>query len=154
MKIRTMEIADYDNVYLFWLSIPGMGLNNLDDSRESIGQYLLRNPTTSFVAQNDLGEIVGEILSGHDGRRGHISHTAVQPAQRKQGIGTALVNAALQALRAEGITKVTLTTFTKNTDGNAFWQAQGFITSADVTYRSKVINSNLVYENNIYLENR
>jgi ribosomal protein S18 acetylase RimI-like enzyme len=151
MRIRKMEITDYDKVYQFWLSIPGMGINNLDDSRENIEKYLVRNPTTNFIAENDYGEIIGAILSGHDGRRGHISHTAVKPTERKQGIGSALVKAALDALRIEGISKVTLTTFTKNEVGNVFWEGQGFITSEDVTYRSKVINDNLVYEKNIYL---
>ena len=153
MKIRKMEIVDYDNIYRFWLSIPGMGINNLDDNRESIEKYLIRNPTTNFIAENDLGEIIGAILCGHDGRRGHISHTAVNPAERRQGIGTALVKAALDALRNEGISKVTLTTFTKNTTGNDFWEGQGFVTSEDVTYRSKVIKDNLIYEKNIYLGN-
>jgi Acetyltransferases len=152
MKIRKMEIADYDKVYQFWLSIPGMGINNLDDSRESIEKYLLRNPTTNFIAQNDSGEIIGAILSGHDGRRGHISHAAVKQTERKQGIGTALVKVALDALRIEGISKVTLTTFTKNEVGNAFWEGQGFVTNKDVTYRSRVINDNLVYAKNIYIE--
>jgi len=152
MKIRKMEITDYDRIYQFWMSIPGMGINNLDDSRESIEKYLLRNPTTNFIAENDSGEIIGAILSGHDGRRGHISHTAVKPTERKQGIGTALLKASLDALRVEGITKVTLTTFTKNEVGNAFWEAQGFAKSEDITYRSKVINNNLIYQKNIYLE--
>lgn len=29
-----MTIADYDNVYTLWMSCVGMGLNNLDDSKE------------------------------------------------------------------------------------------------------------------------
>ena len=154
MKIRKMETADYDKVYQFWLSIPGMGINNLDDNRESIEKYLIRNPTTNFIAEDDSGEMIGAILCGHDGRRGHISHTAVKPTERKQGVGTALVKAALDALRVEGISKVTLTAFTKNEVGNTFWEGQGFITSEDLIYRSKVINDNLVYEKNIYLESK
>ena len=153
MKIRKMEIMDYDKAYQFWLDIPGMGINNLDDSRESIEKYLIRNPKTNSIAENDLCEIIGAILSGHDGRRGHISHTAVKPTERKQGIGTALVKTALDSLRVEGISKVTLVNFTKNEVANAFWEGQGFVTSEDVTYRSKVINDNLIYEKNIYLEN-
>ena len=152
MKIRKMEITDYDKVYKFWLSIPGMGLNNSDDNRKSIEKYLIRNPTTNFIAESYSGEIIGAILSGHDGRRGHISHTAVKPAERKKGVGTALVKAALDALSIEGISKVTLVTFTKNEAGNAFWEGQGFLTSEDVIYRSKVINNNLIYEKNIYLD--
>ena len=34
MVIRKMKIEDYDNVYDLWMSCVGMGLNNLDDSKE------------------------------------------------------------------------------------------------------------------------
>ena len=44
MTIRLMKIEDYDQVYQLWLSCRGMGLNNLDDSREGIDRYLKRNP--------------------------------------------------------------------------------------------------------------
>ena len=69
MEIRKMTADDYDGVYRLWLDTPGMGLNNLDDSREGIERYLRRNPGTCFVAQKE-GRIVGAIMSGHDGRRG------------------------------------------------------------------------------------
>ena len=74
--IRIMTISDYEQVYALWLSIPGMGLNNLDDSKEGIEKYLKRNPSTCFVAEKN-DSIIGVILSGHDGRRGYIHHTAV-----------------------------------------------------------------------------
>ena len=34
MKIRKMVIEDYEKVYQLWMSCAGMGLNNLDDSKE------------------------------------------------------------------------------------------------------------------------
>lgn len=34
MNIRLMNASDYDSVYALWLSCKGMGLNDLDDSRE------------------------------------------------------------------------------------------------------------------------
>ena len=36
MIIRKMTIDDYDEVYSLWMSCVGMGLNNLDDSKEGI----------------------------------------------------------------------------------------------------------------------
>ncbi len=48
MQIRKMTLDDYDQVYALWLSCPGMGLNNLDDSREGIDRYLRRNPNTAL----------------------------------------------------------------------------------------------------------
>lgn len=99
-----MTPDDYDAVHACWMACTGMGLNTIDDSREGTTRYLTRNPHTCFVSEQD-GTITGAILAGHDGRRGYIYHTAVNPAYRRQGIGTALVNAVLHALANEGIVK-------------------------------------------------
>ena len=71
MDIRVMTIQDYDAVYALWMRSKNMGFNNLDDSREGVDRLLRRNPNTSFVAM-DGDDLVGVILSGHDGRRGYI----------------------------------------------------------------------------------
>ena len=117
-----------------------MGLNTIDDSREGIARYLKRNPNTCFVSEHDR-TITGAILAGHDGRRGYIYHTAVNPAHRHQGIGTALVNAALHALANEGIIKVALVVFSRNDAGNAFWERLGFTARGDLTYRNKALRA-------------
>ena len=138
MEIRHMQMADYDSVYSLWLSCPGMGLNDLDDSREGIARYLARNPTTCFVA-TEHGRVVGAILAGHDGRRGYISHTAVSPVCQRQGIGKRLVAAAIGALRAEEISKVNLVVFARNGQGNAFWGKLGFTERPDLIYRNRTL---------------
>lgn len=146
LTIRVMTIEDYDGVYTLWENTPEMGINSTDDSREGIAQYLRRNPTTSFVAEEN-GEIVGAILSGHDGRRGFIQHLTVSTACRHQGIGAKLVDATMQALDQEGIVKVALLTFKKNLNANAFWEKMGFALREDVNYRNKSIHA-LVYRDN------
>ena len=131
-----MTPDDYDAVRACWMACAGMGLNTVDDSSEGTTRYLTRNPHTCFVSEQD-GTITGAILAGHDGRRGYIYHTAVNPAYRHQGIGTALVNAALHALANEGIIKVALVVFSRNDAGNAFWERLGFTARGDLTYRNK-----------------
>lgn len=69
MAIRIMTIDDYEDVYKLWMSCKGMGLNDLDDSKEGIEKFLCRNPETCFVAEENA-ETVGVILAGNDGRRG------------------------------------------------------------------------------------
>lgn len=135
MHIRLMTNADYPAVYALWLSCAGMGLNDLDDSPEGIARYLARNPNTCFVAEEE-GRIAGVILCGHDGRRGFIHHTAVHPDFRRRGIARMLVDAALAALKREGIHKAALVVFERNETGNAFWQQQGFTTREDLVYRN------------------
>lgn len=138
MNIRIMTIADYDAVYALWLSCKGMGLNNLDDSREGIERFLKRNPETCFVAE-DSGEVVGVIIAGNDGRRGYIYHTAVSPEHRRKGIARALVDTALEALQGLGISKTALVVFERNADGNAFWESVGFSSRNDLVYRNKAL---------------
>ena len=138
MKIRKMKIADYDAVYALWRKTPGMGLNDIDDSREGIEKYLKRNPRTCFVAVLD-GELVGVILAGDDGRRGYIHHTCVIPEYWNNQIGTRLVETALDALCAEGITKVGLVVFERNERGNGFWERMGFTARPDLVYRNKAL---------------
>ena len=135
MHIRNMALTDYDAVYALWLSCKGMGLNSVDDSREGIARYLARNPGTCFVAEEE-GKILGVIMAGHDGRRGFIYHAAVSPQQRGAGIGRMLAERALEALRAEGISKAAVVAFTRNEAGNAFWEKLGFEARCDLTYRS------------------
>ena len=133
-----MTAGDYERVYTLWLNTSNMGLNNIDDSEEGIAKYLLRNPYTCFVAEK-AGVIVGVILCGHDGRRGYIHHTAVAQCEQRNGIGTALLNAAMSALEREGISKAALVVFDKNEKGNFFWEKRGFITRPDLVYRNKAI---------------
>lgn len=139
MKFEIMTIDNYDEVYNLWMSCKGMGLNNLDDSREGIEKFINRNPETCFIAKAD-NRIVGVILVGNDGRRGYIYHTAVHPDYRNQGIGKALVEKSLNALDKLCINKVSLVVFDKNENGNAFWESMGFTVRNDLIYRNKTIN--------------
>ena len=138
MQIRKMLLSDYDQVYNLWLNTPGMGLNTIDDSKTGIEKYLLRNPNTCFVAEAD-SEIIGVILSGHDGRRGLIYHLAVRVSVREQGVGSALLECALEALREEGICKVYIMVFKNNEKGHAFWEKRGFTVPKESIYRAKEI---------------
>lgn len=133
MQIRKMTINDYERVYQLWTNTPGMGMRSVDDSKEGIAKYLNRNPEN---------KIIGVILSGHDGRRGYIHHTSVNDTVRKQGIGTALVNTAIEALKEQGINKVALVAFRTNKLGNSFWESQGFVERTDLVYRNKSLNDN------------
>ncbi len=134
-----MTADDYDSVAKLWTNSSGVGVNP-DDSKENISKYLERNPNTSFVAIEN-NEIVGAILAGHDGYRGFIHHTAVSGSHRDMGIGTKLVNVAVDAIRNEGINKVVLVAFKTNTLGNSFWEKQGFTVREDLYYRDLRINN-------------
>ena len=136
VKIRVMTIADFDGICEVWKN--HKGTTPVDDSAEGFAKYIRRNPTTSFVAE-DNGKIIGTILAGHDGRRGLFHHVSVLPEYQKQGIGKMLVDNAMDALEKEGITKVLLVVFKDNDNGNAFWEHIGFTKRDDLFYRNKNI---------------
>lgn len=133
-----MQKSDYESVYSLWMKCKNMGFNNVDDSEKGISKYLERNSKTCFVCIRNE-KVVGVILSGHDGRRGFIHHLAVDPDFRRQGIATELLRQALNALKAEEISKVGLFVFAYNSDGNAFWEKQGFTLRTDINYRNKAL---------------
>ena len=138
MIIRKMTTEDYNDVYDLWMSCVGMGLNNLDDSKEGIDKFIQRNPDTCLVAEKD-SSIVGAIMVGSDGRRGYIYHTTVHPDFRRQGIASKLVDSAIRKLSALGINKVALVVFDRNDTGNSFWESQGFTVRNDLVYRNKAL---------------
>lgn len=134
-----MQIEDYDGVYALWMSIKGFAIRSVDDSREGVARFLKRNPATSVVAEED-GRIVGAILCGHDGRRGCMYHVCVQQAYRMRGIGRQMVTFAMEALKKEGISKVSLIAFTVNDIGNAFWNRIGWTRRLDLNYYDFTLN--------------
>ena len=137
--IRTMTINDYEGVYQLWKQIKGFGIRSIDDSRVGLERFLKRNPTTSIVAEEE-GKIVGSILCGHDGRRGCLYHVCVAETHRMRGIGTQMVQMAMDALRKEEISQVCLIAFTDNMVGNQFWEQIGWKKRNDVNYYDLLLN--------------
>lgn len=137
--VRTMTIEDYEGVYELWMSIKGFAMRSIDDSREGVERFLARNPETSVVACED-GKVVGAILCGHDGRRGCMYHVCVHEDYRMRGIGRAMVVFAMEALKKEKISKISLIAFTRNDVGNAFWNRIGWTKREDLNYYDFVLN--------------
>ena len=147
MTVRTMTIEDFDQVHALWMTISGFAIRSIDDSREGVERFLRRNPTTSVVAEED-GKIVGSILCGHDGRRGCLYHVCVHKDYRMRGIGKAMVVYAMNALKAEEISKVSLIAFTRNDLGNAFWNRIGWTRRLDLNYYDFTLNEKNITEFN------
>lgn len=143
--LRVMTTEDYDQLSALWKSIKGFGIRTIDDSREGVEKFIKRNPTTSVVAEED-GRIIGAILCGHDGRRGSFYHVCVAESHRKQGIGHQMAQFAQEALKKEGINKVSLIAFRKNLGGNLFWQKVGWLFREDLNYYDYNLNEdNITY---------
>ncbi|MCL2298797.1 MAG: GNAT family N-acetyltransferase [Firmicutes bacterium] len=142
MTIRVMTIEDHPAVHALWASLPGIGLHEHEDSPEGMAYYLKRNPESCFVAlEGDA--LIGAVLCGNDGRRGYINHLAVAQEHQGKGLGRALVNACLAAMRNEGIRRCCFVTYRSNDEGNAFWDAVGSVRRDEALYRSIGTEQNL-----------
>jgi ribosomal protein S18 acetylase RimI-like enzyme len=131
-----MMLDDYPAMIDLMRRTPGVSVREAD-TPEGLGRFLARNPGLSFVAEQD-GRLVGCLMGGHDGRRGHLHHLAVATGYRRRGIASALVERCLAALEREGIHKTHIDVYRDNAPGNGFWQTAGWIRRDD-THRFSIV---------------
>jgi hypothetical protein len=91
IDIRQMTVEDYDEAAVLWKNTEDVGLDNHVDTREGIASHLARNVELSYVARQE-GRIVGAVLCGHDGRRGHLHHLAVARPRHWPSLGRRLIS--------------------------------------------------------------
>ncbi|HGZ7315336.1 TPA: GNAT family N-acetyltransferase [Vibrio parahaemolyticus] len=140
IKIREMDIADYEEVIKLWGHTEGMSLRDAD-SKESTNNYLIRNPNLSFVAVS-ADEIVGAVLVGTDGRRGYLQHLAVSSNYRGKNLGRELVSQAISALANVGVPKTHLFVYNENVNAQQFYEKLGWFPRDEVRMYSYNSSSN------------
>jgi N-acetylglutamate synthase len=121
---REFSISDYDAALQVWQRVEGVEIAEGDD-REGVARFLVRNPGLSRVAI-DGSAIVGVALCGHDGRRGHIYHLAVDPAYQRRGLGKRLLDECLDGLRSAGVPRAIILVADDNQRGAEFWKRCGW----------------------------
>lgn len=121
LVLRVFLPGDIAAASALWRAAPGVGLSDADEA-PALQRFLSRNPGCSQVATRGAA-LVGAVLAGHDGRRGWLHHLAVDAAARRRGVGRALLQRALAALREAGIAKCHVMVLRANAEGIAFWRA-------------------------------
>jgi ribosomal protein S18 acetylase RimI-like enzyme len=120
IRTREFSINDYDAAVELWKRVEGLEIAEGDD-KESVARFLARNPGLSRVA-TDGSIVVGVSLCGHDGRRGHIYHLAVDPKYHGRGLGKRLAEECLDRLRGAGIQRAIILVANDNPRGREFWR--------------------------------
>jgi len=121
MTFRPLADSDIESARQFWQEVPGLGLSSADGPGQ-LSRFLSRNPGLSWACFSD-GQMIGTVLSGHDGRRGFLYHLAVSEAFRGRGISSELLHRALKGLADSEIEKVHVFVLAENSCGLAFWAA-------------------------------
>lgn len=115
---------DIDAVFELWGRTDHLAIQETD-TPHGVGRFLHRNPETCFIAKiNET--VVGAILCGNDGRRGHIYHLAVGKGYRRQGIASMLLAEALSVLESMGISRCYAAMYNDNPYRDLFWMNHGW----------------------------
>jgi GNAT superfamily N-acetyltransferase len=67
------------------------------------------------------GRIIGAVIAGWDGWRGHLHHLAVRPDARRQGVARALVDEAERRLIARGAKRISVLAHVYFTPTSSSW---------------------------------
>ena len=93
-----------------------------------------RGPNSTILIGRDGDAIVATVMVGHDGHRGWVYYVAVDPDHQGMDFGRAVMAAAEDWLRAQGLEKVMLMVRADNTKVRAFYDRLGYETQERVIY--------------------
>jgi len=103
MDIRPFETSDEAAVVALWERC-GL-LRPWNDPRKDISRKLRVQPELFLVGLIE-GRLVATAMAGYDGHRGWVNYLAVDPDDRKRGLGRALMTEAERRLRELGCPKI------------------------------------------------
>ena len=113
-----------------WLISTGGEWRSAGDERRYLKALRRYAHAAVFVAEQDDGEIVGRLSVGRDPHpsSAHVADLGlmVAMAARRQGVGRALLEAAIAWARTAGVRKLELHVFPWNEAGIALYEAVGF----------------------------
>ncbi|MBS1861614.1 MAG: GNAT family N-acetyltransferase [Actinobacteria bacterium] len=121
--VRCGTAADVSEVLALWRRAEASA-SPTESAADLLG-LLARDGEALLVAAAE-GEIVGSLIAGWDGWRGTFYRLAVDPAHRRRGLATALVQAGEERLLALGARRLNAIVESEEPDAMAFWAAAGY----------------------------
>lgn len=122
--VRPATSEDVPVLVSFW-AVAAENETRSGDGSTAVHALLDRDPEALLVAELH-DEIVGTVVAGWDGWRGHVYRLAVSPRHRRRGIGTALLTAAEARLRRLGASRFETMLLDGNELGRSMCEAGGY----------------------------
>jgi ribosomal protein S18 acetylase RimI-like enzyme len=123
IEIRPALPADAAAVLGFWAAAAEG--TSISDDPEGVRTLIDRDPGALLLAV-DAERIVGTVIAGFDGWRCHLYRLAVAPERRREGIGSALLDAAHRRFVAFGGRRADAMVLERNELGRSAWNAAGY----------------------------
>lgn len=122
VDIAPLRPGEHDAAVALW---EAAGLTRpWNDPHADLDRALAGPSSTVLVARDTT--LIGTAMVGHDGHRGWVYYLAVDEAVRRHGVGRALMAAAEEWLRGQGIPKVQLVVRDTNAAATAFYERLGY----------------------------
>lgn len=136
LAVVNLTADDYEAIRAVWeasgLPVRAGGR----DSREQFERQMAGDLQRAIgVKQGD--ELVGVVLTTHDGRKGWINRLAVRPEFRRQGIARRLIAEAEQVLRAQGMQIIAALIEDDNHASLALFEQAGYSDYRSLHYLTK-----------------
>lgn len=136
LRIRKLNVADYDHLILLW-QICGLDYKPQGrDSKESMTRDFIREDTIIF-GMFDGDDMIGSIVGTSDGRKGWINRLAIHPDYRGQRLARRLIEECETFLHNKGISVISALIEDINLPSMAAFKHAGYEGWDNIVYFSK-----------------